>query len=1040
MRPQPDLPRRPSRRERKGRRGSRFAGRGRAILGGSLVVLFVLLISLRGIASFYTDYLWFSSLDLTSVWGTVLGAKAVLTVLGAIVFFALCWGNMAIAQRLAPPFRASTGDDDLIDRYHEMVGRRAGLVRLGLAGFLSLTVGSALGSTWNEWILFANRVDFGQKDASFNTDVGFYVFQLPFLSSITGWLFSALILVLLVTIVTHIVNGGIRFNTPFERVTPQVKAHISVLLGVLALVQASRYWLDRFRLTFSTRGTVDGAAFTDYNVQLKVIYLLIAISVFAFGLFIANIWRRGWVLPSMAVGLWIFVVVLAGGIVPAFVQRFRVQPAESSMEAPYIRNNIEATRAAMNLTNVKTETFKASTDLDGKTIQDNVDTVSNIRLWDPKVMQESYQKDQEIRSFYAFNDVDVDRYDLDGRLTQVMVSARNLRASGVPGAKTWEKTHLAYTHGYGLVMAKANTKTRTGEPDLLATDIPVSVTGGLGQIDQPAIYFGEDVSDYVMVDTKQAEIDYRDRANSEKNTTYSGDDGIRIGSGIEGFVKRVAFGLRFSDINPLISSNIKPESKVIIERDVKARLQAVAPFLAYDHDPYVVLLDGKIKYVTDAYTTTRNFPNAQRADTGGLQAGSGLRGRSFNYARNSVKAVIDAYDGTVDLYIVDPKDPLIRAYDKAFPDLFSPLSEAPDGLQEHFRYPEDLFTVQTQMWAKYHVSNPGTFYNGDDDWAVPAEPGAVTLDTVSTSPAGTTPPQPVGPDNQPLTPNDRYVPQYLLTRLPGDTDESFVIMRPFVPTGDGNNDQRLLTAFMTASSDPGNYGQLQSFVTPSRPAGPSLVADNMESDSEVRRLRNLVCAGGTTCRLRNLTVVPVGDSLLWVRSLFASGDESAVPLLERVIVSSQGSNDGNRIAVDTNLRGALVQLFGNDVPPEVESVGVDDSGTSTGNDGPSTDVNGPSSTTTTTTTPGGSGTQAQRENQLIGQIVQSLDAADAAARQGDLVAREEQLKVARSLIDELQTLRGEAPTGTSTTTAPSRDSTTTTAPDPARTTTTSAGA
>lgn len=298
MRPQPDLPRRPSRRERKARRGSLLAGRGRTILAVSLATLFVLLISLRGIALFYTDFLWFDSLGLSSVWSTVLGSKLSLTLIGAAIFMVLCWGNLAIAERIAPAFRPSNGEDDLIDRYHEVVGEKARLVRLGVALFLSVVVGVSLGSSWNEWILFTNRVDFGQKDATFNTDIGFYVFQLPFLTTVAGWLFSALILVLIVTLMAHIMNGGIRFNTQLNRVTPQVKAHVSVLLGALALVQGGRYWLGRYQLTFSTRGTVDGATYTDVNVQLRVTYLLILISVFAFGLFITNIWRRGWEVGS----------------------------------------------------------------------------------------------------------------------------------------------------------------------------------------------------------------------------------------------------------------------------------------------------------------------------------------------------------------------------------------------------------------------------------------------------------------------------------------------------------------------------------------------------------------------------------------------------------------------------------------------------------------------------------------------------------------------------------------------------------------------
>ncbi len=1013
MRPQPDLPRRPSRGDRKGERGSRFAGRGRMLVGVFLGGLFFLLISLRGIASFYTDYLWFRSLDLTSVWRTVLGAQISLTLIGAVAFFGLCWGNLTIADRLAPAFRPSSGEDDLIERYHEIVGRRAGLVRLALAAFLALVVGVSLGASWNQWVLFTNRVDFGERDATFNTDIGFYVFQLPFLSTVAAWLFSALILVLIVTLMAHLLNGGIRFHTNLDRVTPQVKAHVSVLLGALTLVQAGRYWLDRYQLTFSTRGTVDGATYTDVNVQLRVIYLLIAISLFAFALFIANIWRRGWVLPSMAVGLWLFVVVLAGALVPAFVQRFRVEPSESSMEQQYIENNIAATRTAYGLDDVDRRVFDFSTDLDVEEIIDNVDVVANIRLWDPEVMRESYTAQQQIRQFYRINDVDVNRFVLDGELTQVMLGARNLERSGIPQA-SWEATHLAFTHGYGLVAAKANTKTTGGGPEFLAEDIPVRTSGGLPELDpeRAGIYFGEDKGGYVIVNTDREEIDFQDENNETQFTEYDGADGITIGGGLPGFVNRSAFALRFGDINPLISGNIRPESRVMIERDVRSRVASLAPFLAFDGDPHVVLVDGGIRYVVDAYTTTANYPNAQRADIGGLSEDSGLRGRSFNYARNSVKAVVDAYDGTTTFYIVDPDDPIVQAYAKAFPDLFEDMDEAPDELIEQFRYPEDLFTVQTQMWARYHEGNPDTFYNANSAWSVPREPGIVSLNTAAAADA-------VGPDGQVLTDQDRFVPQYLLSRLPGEESESFIIMRPFVPSGGSDTQQRLLTSFMVANSDPDNYGQLQTYVAPSDnlPEGPNLVADRMDSAAPVRELQTLLCSQGTTCRLRNMVIVPIGDSLLYVRSLFAQGDETGVPRLERVIVSYQ-SPGGQRVRVDTSLRGALVQLFGEDVPDQIESVDVGGGGEDTDPvepdgaldpdagavDPDGGDPDGP----TTTTQPG---TITEQENSLIAQIVAAFDEADTAAREGDQVTYAQRIQDARDLARQLDELMA-TPAGT----------------------------
>ncbi len=986
MPPEPEPIRRLTRKERRIARGSRLAGRGRLIVGVGLAGLFVLLISLRGIASFYTDYLWFSSLELGSVFRTVLQAKFSLTLIGALVFFALCWSNLAIADRLAPVFRPSNGEDDLIERYHELVGDRTRLVRGSVSVVLAIVVGLGLGAGWNEWVLFRNAVDFGEKDATFQTDVGFYVFKLPFLNLAAAWLFSALVLVLLLSAMAHVVNGGIRFHTQLDRVTPQVKAHLSVLLGALALVQGGRYWLDRYQLTFSTRGVVDGATYTDTNVQLRVIYLLIAISVFATALFIANIWRRGWVLPVMAVSLWIFVTVLAGGLVPAFVQRFRVEPAESSMEAKYLKQNIEATRAAYGLGGVDTSQFDFTGDLTDEDLAEDSSTIGNIRLWDTAVMKAAYDRQQVIKSFYAINDVDIDRYTIDGELTQVMIGARNLRTAGVPQS-SWEATHLAYTHGYGVVAARANSKTANGGPDLLAEDIPVRTSGGLPEVTQPGIYFGENKSGYVVVNTDRREIDYQDAENQTKFTTYEGADGIRVGSGLNGFLRKGAFALRFGDVNPLISGNIRPDSRVLIERDITARLDAVAPFLAYDHDPYVVLLGDDVKYVVDAYTTTRNYPNAQVADTGGLPESSGLRGRSFNYARNSVKAVVDAYDGTVELYVIDDEDPIIRAYQKAFPDLFTDGEDAPDELRAHFRYPEDLFRVQTQMWTRYHVSDPDTFYNGSDEWSIPQEPGSQAFgENVASTPA-------VGADGQTLTSADRFEPQYLLQRLPGEDTESFVLMRPFVAAASGSGatqvEQRLLTSFMVASSDPDDYGRLRTYVMRGSdlPDGPSIVADNMKSDPEVSRLQTLLCQTGSTCELRNLVMVPVGESLLYVRSLFVQGDESRVPRLERVIVSFQGPNGG--VAVEPTLRGALESLGFSEIPDGIEDTGV---------------IEGAG----TAEEPDAGATQSEQEDALIAKVVEAFDAADAAAREGDQVTYAEKIEEAKGFAQDLQDLRAGA--------------------------------
>ena len=586
-----------------------------------------------------------------------------------------------------------------------------------------MIAGAGASGQWNEYLLFRNHVSFGVKDPQFDKDVGFYVFQLPFLSWVVGWLFAAFVIVFIVTAVAHYLNGGIRVQTPFQRVTPQVKAHLSVLLALLALVKAAGYYLQQFSLATSTRGTVDGPTYTDVHAQLPAIRLLLVISLFSVALFLYNIFRRGWVLPVLGVGLWAFVAVVAGTIVPAFIQKFRVEPSESSKERPYIERNIEATKAAMNLDNVTVKDFANDNQLNSQAIVDNQTTVRNIRLWDPSanISLKTYQTLQALKPFYKIDDVDVDRYMINNpatgapELTQVLLSSRELNTDGVPQS-SWEGTHLAFTHGYGLVLAPSNAQTPEGQPDFRVQDIPVANNTGI-PLDQPDIYFGEHLDGYVVVNTKRDEIDYQDASGNNVPTTYSGQDGIKMNS----FIRRAAFALRFGDYNALVSGNITPSSRIIINRDIYARVRAIAPFLSWDSDAYPVILNGHTQWVIDGYSTTDRYPYAQRAITDG---GGGLSGR-FNYVRNSVKAVVDAYDGTTTLYIVDHDDPIVKAYSKAFPSLFSKSDPAPE-LAAHFRYPEDMFRTQTNMWGRYHLDNPDAFYTNANAWTVAPDPGTQT--------------------------------------------------------------------------------------------------------------------------------------------------------------------------------------------------------------------------------------------------------------------------------------------------------------------------
>ncbi|QGG93986.1 UPF0182 family membrane protein [Actinomarinicola tropica] len=1010
MRPPTQMPRPPR----------RSSNRGRIILVVVLVAAFLLVTSLRGIAGVYTDYLWFDALELGEVWTGVVGAQIILATIFVSLFFVLMFANLWVADRLAPRFRPTGPEEELLERYHDVVGPRANLVRAGISLVFALIAGAGTASQWNSWILFRNRVDFGVDDPQFGMDVGFYVFQLPFLSFLTSWLFAAFIIILIVTAAAHYVNGGIRVQISGERVTPQVKAHLSVLLGILALVRAAGYWLDRYELNFSTRGHVDGAGYTDVNAQLPAIQLLLLISLFAAALFLYNIRRRGWVLPVVAVGLWAFVSIVMAGIYPAFIQRFQVDPAESTREAPYIERNMEATRQAMGIDDVEVRDFAYQPTLDAEDIQNNQDIIRNIRLLDPTIVNDTFQRLQADFGFYRFNDLDVDRYMIDGELTQVVVGARELNPDGIP-IDSWEGQTLAYTHGYGPVVAPSNAIDASGRPSFVVGEVPIEGDANIGrEITQPQIYFGEQLSGYSIVNTDRREIDYEVNTPEGEDeeaavVEYTGDNGVQVGS----WLRRAAFALRFADYNPLISDYIRSDSQILYIRDVRERLETVAPFIHFDADPYAVVIDGGVSFVVDGYTTTDRYPYAQRADREQLQPGSGLD-HDFNYVRNSVKAVVNGYDGEVTLYVVDDEDPLVRAYRQAFPGLFADMDEMPDGLEDNLRYPEDLFTIQTNMFGRYHLTEVAEFYSQSQAWDVAQDPG-IRVGEGDTSNITTETGEVTG-----RTREDRIEPYYLLMRLPEEEEQSFVMLRSFVPIS--QNDQRKeLRAFMVAESDPDDYGRLVTYVTPGTDVdGPGIVNANIVANEVIAPQISLLNREGSEVLLGDLILVPIEDSILYVRPLYtqASG-QTQVPELRHVIVAS-----GERIVMEDSLQEALEELFPGSSPETLEdpefvegeetegegeepAEGEGEEGEGEGETGGETDPE----------------VEATVES-LLTEANDLLEEADAALRDGSLAEYERLVNEARDRIAEAIAIRdgeGEDDAGgggaTTTTSAPPPDST-----------------
>jgi uncharacterized membrane protein (UPF0182 family) len=992
-----------------------MSNRGRIILIAVVVLIVLLFLSARGIAGFYTDELWYDALGQTDVFWGVLGAKIALAAIFTVLFAGLLVLNLWIADRLAPRTRAPGPEEQFIERYQQIVGRRAWLFRISIGLLFGLVAGIPVSSQWKDWLLFTHSVSFGQKDAEFGVDIGFYVFKLPFLTFIVDWLFAALVIILVVTAVAHYLNGGIRLQVQGRRVTPQVKLHLSVLLAILALLKAAGYWLQRYKLVTSSRGVVDGATYTDVNAQLPAINLLFLISLLAAVLLIINVWQRGWRLPVIAVGLWGLVAVVAGAAYPAFVQRFQVQPAESTKERPYIERNIAATRAAMGLNNVEQIPYTQDP-IEPSELAPNQETLENVRLIDTEAMASTYQKLQALRGYYQIDSLDVDRYQVDGREQQVVLAARELNPTGLPG-NTWENRHLAYTHGYGVALAPGSEVNNTGQPNFLD---PTTQSNTAPYLSQPAVYFGEKLSDYAVVATKRSEISYS-ASGEDQQVSYTGTGGVSMGS----TVRRIAFALRFGEINLFSSGLITGQSRILYVRDVRSRVHLLAPFLDFDSNPYPVIVNGQLKFVIDGYTTTDQYPYAQRADTDQLPPGSGLDHR-FNYVRNSVKAVVDAYNGDVSFYVIDQNDPLIRAWSKAFPKLFTPGDQAPADLKAHFRYPDDLFRVQTTVWGRYHIQDPGDFYQRSDAWNVAQNPPKEQESRAAAVAANSVVPGAVLPSTR----ETRVPPYYTLMVQPGSSQLEFISMRSFVPFSD-NDELKTLSAFMTVSSDPSDYGKLRVYrLNNPLPPGPSLADSQMKA--QFAQQLTLIDQAGSRVTFGDEQIIPIGNNLMYVRTWYVqSTGQTAVPVVRQVSLTY-----GQSSYLGASLEDALHQAFGVQLdlgtvvgggviaPPAGTPSNNDDTNGATTTTAPPSSTAAPAPSTSApppsaTPAPGG----APNIEQLLQQANQAYADAQTALKNGDLGTYQAKMNQAYQLAAQAASIA----TGSTVTAVPAESTTTTTA-------------
>ncbi|MDH5372788.1 MAG: UPF0182 family protein, partial [Acidimicrobiia bacterium] len=796
-------------------------------------------------------------------------------------------------------------DEEVIERFSEWVEPRIRRVRLLLAAIFGIMLGIGTASLLDPVLSFLNATDFGIVDPQFGTDVGFFVFRLPLWRELVTWTFQLVVATSILVAALHYLNGGIRLKQgrPPE-IGPGVRAHLSVLLALLAIVKAASYRLDGFELLTSQRGIVFGAGYTDVTARIPALNLLVLISLAAGALLLYNLRRRGWMLPAVALGSWLAVSLVVGNIIPAAVQRFQVDPNEIERELPYVGRTIDFTRDAFGLSDVAVRSFAATQALDAEAIEANRPTIDNLRLWDPAVLKSTYRQLQELRTFYKFEDVDIDRYDVDGELTQVMLSARELDLEGLE-VTGWVNEHLVFTHGFGAVISPANAVTTEGQPDFFVKDIPPETEVAGLEIDQPRIYFGEglDSGSFVIVATNEQEVDFPLGAGESAVAfnSYEGAGGVSVGN----IFRRAAFALRFGDFNTLIAQQPTSDSKILMVRNITDRVTTVAPFLYPDGDPYLVALDGNLIWMIDMYTVTDQYPYSDPTRTSRLNLAARLP-FGLNYVRNSVKVAVDANDGTMTFYVVDPSDPMIQTYRKIYPELFTDFEEMPESLVEHLRYPEDMFRIQSDAYALYHVTDPRVFINNGDPWAIARDPSTTLAEAIRIQEDY------LDTDGVPYRP---MLPYYLLMRLPDEADLSFILMQPFTPSNRPN-----MSSFLVAKSGPDNYGQLIDYELPRDRLvdGPGQVGVRINQDPSISPEFTLLGQEGSVVIQGNMLVVPVDESVLYVQPIYLQGEDSvsALPEFKRVVVVFD-----DRIVMRETLDEAMAAVFEGYVTPGGEGDG-----------------------------------------------------------------------------------------------------------------------
>ena len=965
------------------------------------IVLVIAFFGLTTFANFYTNVLWYKDIGFGSVYSRLIWTKLALFGVFGLLMAVVVAANMVIAFRLRPLFHPQSPEQTGLDRYRQAVTPIRTWLVIGLAVLLGIFAGTSGAGEWRTYMLWRNGVPFQREDAYFGKDIGFFVFDLPWYHFLTDFVMAVSVVALLAAAVVHYLYGGIRLQSPTDRLSGAAQAQLSVLLGVFVLAKALDYWLDRYDLAYQSGSLLTGITYTDDNAVLPAKAILMGIALICAVLFFLNVWRRTWLLPSMGLALLVLSAILLGLIWPGIVQQFQVRPSEADKESPYIEKNIAATRAAYDIDTVEEYKLPSA----GTTVSD-IDTetdpsVTTVPLVDPQLVRQTFEQNQQVRGYYSVADVlDVDHYEINGVDRALVLGVRELDQSALdPDVQNWLNLHTVYTHGNDVVAAYANQRDGDNKPASTSAGSSNDSTQWAegtqpGQDDlakavgdyETRVYFGERSPDYSVVgkaskDSSDVELDLQGE-NSDTKTTYGGDGGVAVGSTF----RQLLYAIKFGSTNFLLSGRVNSNSEVIYNRDPKQRVQNVAPWLTLDDDVYPTIVDGKILWVLDGYTTTDRFPGSEREsfktmtdDT--LQEDTGLRTLptdEINYMRNSVKATVDAYNGTVTLYEWDEQDPLLKAWSSAFPGTVKPKSDIPPDLLEHLRYPEDMFKVQRYQYARYHVTNPNTWFQNDQRWSVPEDPnGAKSLQPpyrmFVTQPPGLVPDDDNGAD----TPVENPV--------AGPAGPVWSITSTFVPVKRSN-----LAAYVSVDSDATSdtYGQMRVInVIDEQQQGPGQVYNAVRSDPGVADKVNDFNQSGSTPTFGNLLTVPIGDELMYVEPVYASrtGTSAAnYPILKYVLVSYKGG-----VGIDATLAGALstAMLNATDNPTSEPS----------GSSSPT-----PSSSATPSSTPTSSptATPGSSVKELLEQAEHEFELAQQAYEDGDLGGYQEHNDKARDLIQQ----------------------------------------